>query len=811
MSTTPSAGAGKKPRISMEAPRREKISLADMYADDAVGKSPQEPAGEAKGKSEAKSLLYPQPLARNVLPAEDYQKLLRWATHGVPAECGDPWPDEVIARALEAGPHTSALTPEGVKLLWEDVAYQEEAGFVRLKSESALFGGGIPSETKISRVAVVPQANRRDRIILNLSAQVVFPDSRRKPGRVHPSVNETTVPAEDQEAVRKLGNAARALLMYMFECPPDWEIQWQKIDLSDGFWRMIVEAGKEGNFIFQMPPRPGDTERYFVVPSALQMGWTNSPAYFCTATDITLKLALRVLALSVGKEIMEPHRYEDLCVAAREALKGIRGDGTFLLQVFVDDFMNALGGHPHRASKVAEQRWITRGSMHSIHSTYPPPEITGHQGGKDSISSKKVNKGDALFEISKEMLGLLLRGGTGKDRTVGLPANKRDRYVAAIDKALISPAYRLSKLQLQSILGKIQFASLALPAMRGYLTPINRAMVGKGEKDFIGLGKASELREVLTDLRTMLGWAHDRPSHISELVPCHLPHYYGTVDASGVGFGGTFLPCTRWMQPGVWRLALPADLSKAVTEGTLTMVDCEFAGYFIWSCLLTDLLKEEGLLVAGMNSHCMSDNSPTVGIVNRQATRALSPMPSRALRWLAYRQRFMRLGPQSIEHVAGETNTMADFPSRCYEQGYTSGAKEDERFLQEFTNRYPLPPQLKSWRLVRPRPEICSAAYLLLRKIKDGVSRVPGPNGEPGVDLPAALASTLTYQASKGAAGTWNEATCSWPLLRPCGKACSTSDLPLARKLRERFESVDRYWQAEDLRTLGDQIRARPN
>ena len=156
---------------------------------------------------------------------------------------------------------------------------------------------------------------------------------------------------------------------------------------------------------------------------------------------------------------------------------------------------------------------------------------------------------------------------------------------------------------------------------------------------------------------------------------------------------------------------MPPDLTRAVQDGSLTMVDCEFAGYFIANCMLHDMAGQGGTL-AGMNSHFPSDNSPTVGIMRRQASRAQSCMPSRTLRWLARRQRHFRTGPQTVQHWPGEKNTMADFPSRSYEEGF--GAQADHRFFEEFTNRYPLPPQLKSWRLVQPRIEICSAAFLLL-------------------------------------------------------------------------------------------------
>ena len=80
----------------------------------------------------------------------------------------------------------------------------------------------------------------------------------------------------------------------MFEASCNHEIDWQKVDLSDGFWRMIVERGEDYNFVFQMPPRPGDTETYYVVPAALQMGWKNSPADFCDATETVRELIRRL-------------------------------------------------------------------------------------------------------------------------------------------------------------------------------------------------------------------------------------------------------------------------------------------------------------------------------------------------------------------------------------------------------------------------------------------------------------------------------------------------------------------------------------
>jgi hypothetical protein len=205
--------------------------------------------------------MHPQPLAQRLLPADTFERLFEFAIRGVPTDCGPDWSPEAVATARTAGPHVSALTVDNITLVWEDVKYQAEAGFVSIVSEENLFNHPIHSDIKISQLAVVPQRNRRGRLILNLSAGVELPalrapGARRKTKRLQLSVNETTVPAIDQAPVKRLGTTLLDALLYQFECPSDWLITWSKIDLSDGFWRMIVEAGKERNFCYQLPETP---------------------------------------------------------------------------------------------------------------------------------------------------------------------------------------------------------------------------------------------------------------------------------------------------------------------------------------------------------------------------------------------------------------------------------------------------------------------------------------------------------------------------------------------------------------------------
>jgi hypothetical protein len=57
---------------------------------------------------------------------------------------------------LQEGPHVRALTAENLQLIRKDLVNQQQAGFVRVVSESNLFGGETPSDLEISRVAVIP-------------------------------------------------------------------------------------------------------------------------------------------------------------------------------------------------------------------------------------------------------------------------------------------------------------------------------------------------------------------------------------------------------------------------------------------------------------------------------------------------------------------------------------------------------------------------------------------------------------------------------------------------------------------------------
>jgi hypothetical protein len=692
--------------------------IAAARAMDAVAVDWIPPRDITIGKSKARSLMQPQPLARRLLPANTYETLLRYSTIGVPTNCGPDWPDEAKEVARAAGPHVSALTPENAKLIWEEIQYQEDAGFIKVISERDLFGGFAPANLKISRLAVVPQRNRRGRLILNLSAAVELPPKRdpggrRKRKRSHPSVNETSLAAEDQEAVKKLGTALLDALLLQFESPCQWEVLWAKIDLSDGFWRMIVEAGQEANFTYELPEHPEREGKWFVIPSALQMGWKNSPAYFCTTTEAARVIIARLLALSAHDGVIDEHPYETHCATGEPCHNwSSQLEALILLRVFVDDFILGIAGPPDRESRNAETMWVARAALHGIHSVFPPPSITDHIGGRDSISLKKLVALDGRLQTDKTILGFAFHGEPGNRRTVGLTAEKASSYISDLRSALDRPQKYISKTEFQKLHGRLTHASQIMPCMGGFMSELNQVLASAHIT--VGLGDKSALRETFEDFAYFLEQTHRNPSHITEIVGTDLPHIYGYTDACRTGMGGVILPATRWIQPSVWRTTFPDDVIALFDAGKLSVNDLELAANFTAERIAEHMLQGQ---IAGLNTWFGSDNTTTVSWKTKKATRAKSRshFAPQVLRAEAMLQHHTRRGPQDSAHIEGATNLLGDFPSRSFDAGWHANPGGDTAFMSEFSHRHPLPLQLGHWQFAPLPAAISSVVCSMLR------------------------------------------------------------------------------------------------
>jgi hypothetical protein len=96
------------------------------------------------------------------------------------------------------------------------------------------------------------------------------------------------------------------LLDVIATVPPEEHIHFSKLDLADGYWRMVVEDGQKCYFAYVMPGTPG-TPTMIVVPRALQLGWNESLAYFCATTETICDVAQTWI--DNGKKL-QPHPME---------------------------------------------------------------------------------------------------------------------------------------------------------------------------------------------------------------------------------------------------------------------------------------------------------------------------------------------------------------------------------------------------------------------------------------------------------------------------------------------------------------------
>jgi hypothetical protein len=189
------------------------------------------------------------------------------------------------------------------------------------------------------------------------------------------------------------------LFEFMATAPTDTDILRGKVDLSDGFWRMIVRPSQRYNFCYVLP-QPKEEPTRIVIPSALQMGWRESPPYFCAATETGRDLADWMIESEFNlprhpleKYMMPLERPSSAGQASSALLKPWR------VLVYVDDYIVAVLSH--KGIRFIQQ--VVRATLFGIHAIFPPPNITGHKNGKDSISLKKLTSFGQNIRVPDEI------------------------------------------------------------------------------------------------------------------------------------------------------------------------------------------------------------------------------------------------------------------------------------------------------------------------------------------------------------------------------------------------------------------------
>lgn len=642
--------------------------------------------------------------------------LQTFGTVGCPVDVAEDWSLSQLDQAVAYGAHPSATTAAASKAIREEALEKVDQGFAKLVPWSELrqlIKKGLKTHTKVSPIAAIPHKSRLFRMILDLSSKGQRGHTH-KPKAVNELTNEETAPSH---SMAQLGSTLGRVIYAVATRPTDeGPLLFAKLDIKDGFWRMCVPTSDEEQFCYVLPQIPGQTpdkDVMLVVPSALQMGWTSSPAFFCAATETGRDVAefLRSLAK------LPPHPFEHhmLDPIPRELLdrfpfprattaKGKRRlqAGIYhLFEVFVDDYLAVL-----QSTDPDVLRHHSRALLHAIHQIFPPPAATGHSG-EDPISYKKlVLEGEGIWDVQKEILGWIFHG---LDRTMELPPRKVQAIRESIQQAIRQ--HRFEFKAFESLIGKCQHACLGIPGGTALLPPLYRALhsAKRANKATVQIHSGSPQELALRDLRTMFTVMSHRPIKCCRLVP-GMPGYIGFLDACKYGAGGIWLSGSRTLRPIVWRIQWPPNIVQRFADGHLTINDLEMAGLLLQYLLLEQLVDMEDLHTAAWCDNTsavswtakMSSSSSTIG---QQLTRAL------ALRMCANRS--SHLAPLSI---AGADNDLADLASRSFKHTGVHGNYNlsDPDFLTKFNADFPLQ-QDASWLMLRLHNKVSSLVFTVLQ------------------------------------------------------------------------------------------------
>ena len=618
--------------------------------------------------------------------------LMSYAQEGCPAKCGPDWSKEKILLLLRRGPHRSAQKKQAIRQLRRETEEKIKHGYARVIKWGEI-KNDIPPKLKISPVAMIPHKSKAFRCILDLS--FTLNDN----GHTYKSVNQTTNKQSKPEAMTQLGFCIKRIVATMADNhDKNQPFYFVKLDIKDGFWRMAVSNDDAWNFAYVLPsllPNTNEDDIELVVPNSLQMGWCESPPFFCSGSETARDVITEVYK---GNISLPAHRIENdmlVEIMKSEKLSDIK---KFLtdFEVFVDDFI----GYTNNGS-IDHLKKVSRSMIHGIHSIFPPPEISKHNG-EDPISESKIAKGEGIWSTEKEVLGWIFNGD---DYTIRLPKKKIKDIILQIRKILQKKRPSLNRYQ--RLAGKLQHASYGLPGGRGFFSPIQMAMVG--DPEFINL--TPELKQCLKDWQVVIRHMEKNPTSVLQLVTDY-PSYIGYSDSCGIGTGGTWSSGVESLPPFLWKLEWPLDIkNNLVTEsnpdGQISMNDLELAGMvlniFALECNVQSLRHKH------IASFC--DNTSAVAWTQRLRT-SRSKVAARLLRIISIRLHQRQASSLLPMNIAGEDNKMADVVSRSFKGGQYFSASSN--IVDYFNSNFPLT-QNNSWREFQIPSELVSLVISSLR------------------------------------------------------------------------------------------------
>jgi hypothetical protein len=638
----------------------------------------------------------PSGLARNH-PAGDL--LESWAKFGCPTMTGKPWTKQEMEEAVQRGPHVSATTPEAFEHFAQEITEKIMLGQAKLMLWDDI-KDNPPPQLKISPIAAIPHKSKAYRSILDLSFSLALQD-----GTHLPSVNDATTKTAPRASIDQLGHSLSRLIHAFAEAKEDDKIFMAKWDVKDGFWRLDCQDGEEYNFAYVLPQPPGKPTT-LVIPTSLQMGWIESPGFFCAASETSRDVAEQYCQTKLGS--LPDHKFTRYMVDsdAWTALppEAVNDDNLkFLIEVFVDDFMSLI-----IATSQRQCTHVGTATMMGIHDVFPPDDTPG----EDPISEKKMEKNETRFDTQKTLLGFDFDGDA---KTIWLSEEKRAALLLILKGWLRTSERTKASIpfkQFESVVAKLRHAFTAIPAGKGLLSPCNKLLALKPHSVF--LHRNNDLRIALRDIRTLLQNSVTHPTRCRELVSGH-PHLIGYCDASKYGFGGIVIGESTASPPTVFRGQWTPDIKQDLVsndnpQGRISISDLEMAGLLLMWFVVEAV--HDGKL-PDLKVALFSDNAPTISWVDRLASRR-SLVGARLVRALALRLKLTKACPLTPLHVAGKQNTMADMASRSFGSVPKWYCASDAEFSLLFNKLFQLPSQ-NTWTVFRLSTNIVMRVISVLR------------------------------------------------------------------------------------------------
>jgi hypothetical protein len=296
--------------------------------------------------------------------------LAKWSQLGCPTKTGWPWSKEEMWEAVTHGPHQSSLSPKALAHFVKESIVKVKAGQAKLVLWEDI-KDDPPLQLKIMPIAAIPHKSKAFWSILDLSFCLGL-----KNGGFLDLVNNATVKMAPRGALDQLGHALSLIIHAFAKADDAYKIFMAKWDIKDGFWRMDCKAGKEFNFAYVLLQKEGKPTM-LVVPTSLQMGWVESPPYFCAATKTARDIASDYCDTPIGS--LPCHKFFKHVMGDKEfntlptTLTATPPNGFFFaLEVYVDDFMSII--IPTTREQLEN---VAAAVMTGIHDVFPANIVDG--------------------------------------------------------------------------------------------------------------------------------------------------------------------------------------------------------------------------------------------------------------------------------------------------------------------------------------------------------------------------------------------------------------------------------------------------